>query len=470
MAYSITQKPSLLAASNSPMVFILKETTGSIINAAKFRYIAQVYISTTDNSTWVQKAKIKLYKNANDVGIVDVSKIITTYLKTQEKNVGDQESIDGSIHSIGITDTSNAYSQNTSQFIGVKIVGGYEKAADANSSPEETLNLDNEIIHSIPATTPFTKTGTNEGGLDKDGVNYPLTPNLPDDNNSRFLSNAPFVQFVRGGDASADNVDELTVAFVNRGLVITDACTSIRIRFYTNAGSLINDVDIDSTTSVGGKAVADDMKNSLLYFGCGTRNLENFNDGGTNLQRPSNNTNWAYYTIQGKSAGGAAVKTAIYYFYRYGSGASVDDRHQSCTRYDNVRLAWVNRLGAWDYMNFRGKSVESVDIRKSESAKTPGTWNELTFGYDNWDRGRNTLFSQATRKLKVNSDWLNDDEASWLEELFTSTNVQILGDNNIVYPVILKNKSYIKKSSVNDRVKIQYSLDLEYANTIRTNS
>ena len=157
MAYSIQQKPNQLAAANSPMVFILKETTSSIYNAAKFRYIAQIYISTTDASTWTQKAKIKLYKNEANVGILDISKIVSTYLQTQEKNVGNQETIDGSIHSIGISDTGNSYSQNTSQLVGVKIVGGYEKAADVNSSPEETLNLDNESIYSIPASTPYTK-------------------------------------------------------------------------------------------------------------------------------------------------------------------------------------------------------------------------------------------------------------------------------------------------------------------------
>jgi hypothetical protein len=476
MAYSITQKPNQLAAANSPMVFILKETTGSIINAAKFRYIAQIYISTTNATTWEQKAKIKLYKNQADVGIVDISKIVSTYLQTQEKNVGNQESIDGSIHSIGITDTSNAYSQNTSQFIGVKIVGGYEKAADANSSPEETLNLDNEIIYSIPASTPYTKTSSNIGGLDIDGTNNPLTGYIPNNVGKRFLTNAPTVQFVRGSSTAADNIDELTVAFIQNGLVTDGAAIGrIYIKYYDSSGVAIAGTSGGSTvhyftndTASGGKGTADDMKNSLLYFGCGTANLEEQEDEPD--AKPSNFANWAYYEIYGTNALGNAIETAKYYFYRYGSGASVDDRHQSCTRYDNVRLAWVNRLGAWDYMNFRGKSVESVDIRKSESAKMPGTWNELTFGYDNWDRGRQTLFSEATRKLKVNSDWLNDDEASWLEELFTSNNVQILADSNIVYPVILKNKSYIKKTSVNDRVKIQYSLDLEYANTIRTNS
>jgi len=476
MAYTIEQKPNLLAGANSPMVFILKESSALIYNAAKFRYIAQVYISTTDASTWVQKAKLKIYKNSANVGIVDVHKIVSTYLETQEKNVGNQESIDGSIHSIGISDTSNSYSQNTSQLVGVKIVGGYEKASSAATAPEETLNQANTIIYSIPATTPYTDTGTNVGGLDISGTNYPLTNYFPSGVTKKFLTNSPTAQFVRGGNTASDNVDELTVAFIQRGLVTSSTVMyKIIVTYYTAAGASINATNIICTDSIGGQATADDVKNSLLYFGCGTANLENFNNGGTNLQRPSNNTDWAYYTIQATTSGGSAL-TQKYYFFKYGSGVTanpdnvLDDRHQSCSRYDNVRLAWRNRLGAWDYMNFRGKSTESLAITKSESAKVPGTWNSATFNYNNWDRGKETLYTEATRKLTINSDWLNDDEGAWLEELFTSTNVHILGDSNIVYPVVITDKAYTKKTSVNNKVKIQYTINLEYANKVRTNS
>jgi hypothetical protein len=476
MAYTIEQKPNQLAGANSPMVFVLKESDSAIYNATKFRYIAQVYISTTDASTWVEKAKIKIYKNSANVGIVDVHKIVRSYLETQEKNVGDvtADTISGSIHSIGITDTSNSYSQNTSQLVGVKLVGGYEKSTSATTAPSETLNQANEIIYSIPASTPYTDTG-DEGGLDIDGTNSPLALYTPTGTSSKFLTNAPTVQFVRGSSTAADNVDELTVAFIKDGLITDPADLDRMYLIYYNSsgtpiagtsGGLTSDYFTCDAAS-GGIGTADDVKNSLLYFGGGTANLESQVDKSD--LKPSNFANWSYYKIYGTTSGGV-VKTDSYYFYRYGSGASVDDRHQSCTRFDNVRLAWRNRLGAWDYMNFRGKSIESVDIKRSESASVSGTWDSATFTYDNWDRGRNTLYTEATRKLTINSDWLNPDEGAWLEELFTATNVQILADSNVVYPVILTDKRYTKKTSVNNKVKIQYTINLEYANKVRTNS
>jgi hypothetical protein len=475
MAYTIAQEPNQLAGANSPMVFILKETTGAIINADKFRYIAQIFISTTDATTWVEKAKIKIYKNSADVGIVDIHKIVRSYLETQEKNVGNQETIAGSIHSIGISDTSNSYSQNTSQVVGVKLVGGYEKASSATAAPVENLAPETDataytrIIYSIPATTPYTDTGTNVGGLDIDGTNNPLTNYIPSGATKKFLTNAPRVQFVRGSSTAADNIDELTVAFINDGLITDgDVVVKMAIEYYNSAAAQIGATKyFTNDVASGGKATADDVKNSLIYFGCGTSNLQNQVD--VNDAQPSDFADWAYYVIYGADESGNQ-ETDKYYFYRYGSGAKVDDRHQSCTRYDNVRLAWRNRLGAWDYMNFRGKSTESVDITSTDAGSVPGTWNSATFTYDNSDRGKKTLYTEATRKLTINSDWLNPDEAVWLEELFTSTNVQILADSNVVYPVVITDKRYTKKTSVNNKIKIQYTVNLEYANKVRTNS
>ena len=476
MAYTIEQKPNQLAGANSPMVFVLKESDGAITGSAKFRYIAQVYISITDASTWSEKAKLKIHKNKSSVGILDIHKIVRTFLETQEINVGNQETIAGSIHSIGITDTSNSYSQNTSQVVGVKIVGGYEKATSATTAPSETLNQANTIIYSIPATTPFTDTGTNIGGLDIDGTNNPMTNYIPSSATKNFLTNSPKVQFVRGSTTAVDNVDELTVAFINDGLITDgDVLGRMYIEYYDSAGSIISGTSgtgsshyFINDTGAGGKATADDVKNSLIYFGCGTANLETQVDEVN--AKPSNFADWAYYRIFGKSADGSTQETDYYYFYRYGSGATVDDRHQTCIRYDNVRLAWRNRLGCWDYMNFRGKSTESVNITSQEMESVPGTWDNATFTYDNTDRGKQTLYTEASRKLTINSDWLNEDEGAWLEELFTSTNVQILADNNVVYPVVIIDKLYTKKTSVNNKLKIQYTVNLEYANKVRTNS
>lgn len=343
MAYTIEQKPNQLAAANSPMIFVLKDTTN--FGATKFRYIAQVFING------VEKAKLKIHKNSSNVGIIDIHKIVRTFLDTQENNVGNVllDTISGSIHSIGISDTSNSYSQNTNQLLKIELKAGFEKSTSITTAPTETLNEANTTIYSIPATTPFTKTASNVGGLDIDGTNNPLTNYIPSGSTKKFLTNSPRIQFVRGGNTAAENIDELTIAFIQDGLVTDgDPIVKMAIEYYNKTGGQIGSTKyFTNDVASGGKATADNVKNSLLYFGCGTYNLESQVDEPDN--QPSEFTDWAYYVIYGADGSGNQ-ETDKYYFYRYGSGAKVDDRHQSCTRYDNVRLAWRNRLGAWDYM------------------------------------------------------------------------------------------------------------------------
>ena len=44
MAYSIEQQPNKFVACNSPLVYVVKEDSGAITGAAKFRYIVQIKI------------------------------------------------------------------------------------------------------------------------------------------------------------------------------------------------------------------------------------------------------------------------------------------------------------------------------------------------------------------------------------------------------------------------------------------
>jgi hypothetical protein len=484
MAYSIEQQPNQITASNAPMVYVVKESDGAITGASKFRYIIQVQISTSDPSdasTFSTIAKIKLFKNSASVAIADISKIINSYIETQEASVIEnpsgtfttQTGANSSIHAVGVKDTARPFSSNQSQIIGVRISAGYEKATSQTTSPVETLDptgtyLSN-VSYVINATTPFAANGTQEGGLDVATSQRTLYAFLPRTSAKKFLTNAPTIQFVRGGDASADNEDELTLAFLNKGLITSDIDSIVRVyvSYHQADGTTIGTHWFVNEIAGGGIATADDVKNSLLYIGCGTKNLQTQADDTD--ARPSANAGWVYYRVWGAAVDGTQ-ETQYYYFYKYGGGTNVDDRHQSCTRFDNIRLAWLNRLGAWDYMNFRGKSTESVDIEKQYREAVVGTWDTSTFSYENYDAGKKALYADAKRKLTINSDWLNPDEGAWLEELFTSTNVQILARGSMVYPVIVTNKTYTKKTSVNNKIKIQYTINLEYSNKIRTNN
>ena len=488
MAYSIEQQPSKFVAVNSPLVYVVKEDSGAITGSAKFRYIIQVQISMSNTASLSTVAKLKLHKNKGGVAIADVSKIVRTYIATQQR---DENSNTNTIHNLGVNVTAKPFSLNDSQAVAIRILGGYETATNQTSAPVEVLEptgtFTSNVAVGIPATTPYTKTATNVGGLDVEGTNFPLNLYKNDTTQPqfhKFLTNAPTVQFVRGSSTSADNVDLMTICFKQGNnasssiITVGEKIEQIAIQYYDSSDTLIAGTSggatvhffANNTTNGGATAVqSTSVDRAILYFGCGTKNLET-QTLSTNA-RPSNFSNWAYYKIFGCTSADVTDNcTKEYKFYRYGSSRTgIDDRHQSCSRYDNVRLAWRNRLGAWDYMNFRGKSTESVDITSEEMESVPGTWDSATYSYGNYERGKETLYTEAKRKLVINSDYLNEEEAQWLEELFTSIDVQIIEDS-IIYPVVITNKTYTKKTSVNDKIKIQYTINLEYANKVRTNS
>jgi hypothetical protein len=474
MAFTIEQKPSLLSAANSPLVYVLKESTPGTYNGYKFRYVLKIYL---DDSALVSSI-IKLHKNQSNVGVFDISHIIRTYVSTTLTNSNDTNY---SIHSLGVDETAKPFGKNVAQIVKVTAKVLYEVATSAETSPVETAVQATADSYAISATTPFTKTAANVGGLDVNGSNFPLTYFMNSDSaedSYSFFTNAPTVQFVRGSSTSADNLDQLTLCFkqgdsgggiINQG----DKLEYMFVEYYNSSGAIIGSAQSFANSNANGGSTAAEsltVDKAILYFGCGTKNLET--QTLNTSANPSDFADWAYYRVYGSTSSSSGARcTKYYYFYRYGSGATVDDRHQSCTRYDNVRLAWVNRLGGWDYMNFRGKSKTTIDIKNSDIESVPGTWDSATFNYNNWDRGKKTLFKTATKKMTINSDWLNEDEAVWLEELFTSDEVQILNDDyTIVDAVIVTNKNYIKKTSVNDKIKIQYTINLEYANQVRTNN
>ena len=78
--------------------------------------------------------------------------------------------------------------------------------------------------------------------------------------------------------------------------------------------------------------------------------------------------------------------------------------------------------------------------------------------------------------MSLNSDWFtNDEEAAWIEQLFVSPEVYILGDydstdagtsgakyGNYLTPVIVTSNNYDRYTRANDKVA-QYELDIEYS-------
>lgn len=491
MGWNVTQKPNRICGCNSPII-IIAEGTGSDAptdaSLYKYRYVLKIDIDG------VEKAVLKVYPNASNVGVFDISHIVKSFLSIQYQNAGaisTGDTPEGTIHSIGKTvNVDYLFSQTDGPLAKVEVRFFYESATSMSASPTLSSEQTDITLMVIEAGTPFEK-GINVSPLNN---NQPLYNNIfyllgASGNDQRFLTNAPIYQYVRGSDYGQpdNNLDQFTFAFLQKcapGVDLNDDVVDVhgfRIKYYEPDGTLLTNWSISNYSSNGGSpdATTNTVQESYLYFACGTYNLENQTEVSAFRPSVANNNNWSYYTVEAFNFDDSDETriSYVYYFIRYDNPPLNDfanSRHQCRTGYDNVRVAWKNRLGAWDYFNFRGKSTETVNIESNESESVAGTWNDASFVTNTWDRGKKTLFTSARKRISINSDWLNETEAIWLEELFTSTEVQILLDPTDtaqdVTPVVITDRRYVKKTVDNDKIKIQYTINLEYANPINTNS
>jgi hypothetical protein len=74
-------------------------------------------------------------------------------------------------------------------------------------------------------------------------------------------------------------------------------------------------------------------------------------------------------------------------------------------------------------------------------------------------------------KETINTDWITEADSVLIEKLIMSTDVYIVenSDTDFTEGVLVTDSSFIKKTTANDKM-IQYTINIEYANPVNTNS
>ena len=147
--------------------------------------------------------------------------------------------------------------------------------------------------------------------------------------------------------------------------------------------------------------------------------------------------------------------------------------------YESIRICWLNQWGAWDYYTFTKKSVKSISTKGTTYQQLGGTWNEDVYRLDSYRGGKKSFRVNATEKIKMNTDFVSEDDTVMFEELINSPEVYLLEGyqtdsgfsslNNYVTPVRLTTSSFTRKTIANDRL-MQYTFEIEKSKTLRTQS
>ena len=458
----------------TPIVPYAVEQT-SISGLFYFKFILEIRI-TDASGTLLGKIKQKkspaVTGTSNVTAIFDVRDIVNTQLETQ---VADYNDTTKSIHTLGVNDAAKPFSLNTSQILKIYVKAYQEYSESATASP--TVNSsenDTSTLYYIPAsldlnadrsTTNFQGTGIEQYKL-KDSSKK-LLSDVTETSNAPIITSA----VATGFHNIVRSTDYHTVGFLNGEDYFDGKAALFKIRYYNSAGT--------NLTSSGGQTSEDLVQNGngganpitgqvltdsklLIYFGCGPANLEAQSVNTDARPSDSGYSGWTYYTIQPMTVAGAIVGE-LYYFVRN------DD---NCKGFDIRRLGWRNSFGCWDYFNFTKKSTQTLKINRDNYQTMIGNFSDAIYSYNNFEGGKKVSRTSAVLSETLNTDWITEDEAVLLESLMKATKVQIIANDYTTYtvPVLIKDSTFVKKTDVNDRLKIQYTIKIEYANPINTNS
>jgi hypothetical protein len=465
---NIIQKPKYrLVPAYSDIVFAVEDTV-IISTKANVKYIAEVSISNQTITSSDLIGTFKVTPNNAGVGIFDFSKVVESYVGSDNlggivgsSNPSNASEFKGTLftdetpHSIHIIDKF-ATNKNSVRFLEITFKIQYSDTLGGDVSVDQTISATTDVFYIYNGTLQeediIALDSSGNYGYNLDANNY-----IMNDTDAKFLTNCPTTINIGTNDYH-------TLAFFNNysstdfkvgKTTADDKIQDVVIKFFDNingTGTQLSTITRTNNPASGGKGVSTNDSNSrLLFVGCGTANIKNI--GTLNASAKS-------YTVKCRDSNSATI-SQTYIF-------NIIDN--DCKGFEKIRLTWLNRLGAWDYYSFTKRSVRSVETNRTSYKQLSGTWNERKYKIHGFKGGQKTFKTMSKERIILNSDYVTESESTWLEELFTSPEVYILNKfstdgsegyiNKYVQPVNIMSSSYIKQTKANDRL-LQYTIQIE---------
>jgi len=165
--------------------------------------------------------------------------------------------------------------------------------------------------------------------------------------------------------------------------------------------------------------------------------------------------------------------------YDSGSTSTITIEPIEECKYPVNKITFVNRWGAMQDLFFFKKSVDSLENRSEnynrsifearsvqlDPPEEPGQacQESLTFNtYSTTAHAKKTFNANATESVLLNTGFVNELMNPYFEELMVSENIWLTDSSANIYPVNLKESSFTKKTSLNDRL-INYTMSFEKA-------
>ena len=448
------------------LIFGVADTT-IVATAFNVKYIAEVHVSGTGQILINDDTRIGTFKttpNNAGSGIFDFRPVAETFVKPDNEASEGQASYKGNtrldipIHLVDLFSMSD----NSVKWFGVKFYVEYSVSATSEIIQSDPVISGSWIIFNgvLQYSDPLTLINGNYG--------YDIGKfTFYNANALRYLTNAPLVQYARATDYGTFSFFNWTTNTATWPL--PQRIEKYEIKFYDASDSLLLTKTEFNTILTGGTGNSDfSPRGFLMYHGGFPANLRV--DASVDALFDAGSV--AYY------------KTSV--FPVYGTGSLKFTVNIICTsntkNYEMIRLTWLNQWGTWDYYTFTMKSTRSITSKKTPYHQEGGTWNESTFKIKGWKGGKKNFRVNSTEKIRINTDFVSEEEGAWFEELINSSEVYIINEfdstevtpyntitNKYVEPVVVTTSNYIKKTIANDKI-MQYTFEIEKSKMQRTQS
>lgn len=128
-------------------------------------------------------------------------------------------------------------------------------------------------------------------------------------------------------------------------------------------------------------------------------------------------------------------------------------------KYTDYKVTFVNKHGAFQDLYFFKKTTESMAVQ--DDTYKVNNINTSTVTYPTYKGQRQRYDVNGQKSLSMNTGFIKESAVDTIEELFLSENVWIRY-NSQTLPVIPKSKSFVQKTSLNDKL-INYTVDFDFA-------
>tara|TARA_R110002050_G_scaffold44127_6_gene105243 strand:- start:1308 stop:2699 length:1392 start_codon:yes stop_codon:yes gene_type:complete len=455
MALTINQVPAKQEVPLGQKILFSVSDTTVVATYYNVRYYCDIYFSHEVVGTAYKISTLKTTPNSSGYGIFDLHSSLESMIKSptviDDTNANimwlGSNGIEGApVHYVAKTTNMK---ESTGLFYCNFYVKGSSTPSDASAVIGATVTSSTYTLHNI--FPDANETMYNDGGdyyFDYDELNI-----LHKDDSSKFLTDMPLEVSARMNDAGTVGL------FQNYGNLTSHAnvnVDNILLVFYDNSDSYISAHSISTNTSGGGSSAAtlEPLKHFNLV-GIYPANVKQ------HITIPANASS---YTLRARTSSVIKSKT-------YKVNITENCKHPS------IRLAWLNKYGAWDYYNFNAKSVKTTSSNKKTFNQTQGSYQGTGFSYATGNGGAKVYDVQSKESYVLNTDYVNEETGRWLEGVINSTEVYIIKDSawelgdavntltnfaDLIEPVLIKTSSIVSKTVQNDKL-IMHTIQLEKA-------